>query len=159
METGINGDEIGGDVNQQRRIGSLCIYKCRYIYSLPNCLAKIPRQSGGLYTVYIYSISICTLEAYLLPNCLAKNTRQSGSLHIYIQIYIYTRSLTTYICIFFKWLYLLNGWSDWKTKWKKPPSHPLPLSDLTCLSQVQPKKYTQGTVSWDCFLLKSGSIS
>jgi hypothetical protein len=88
-------------VNQQRQIGSLCIYKCRYIYSLPNCLAKIPRQSGGLYTVYIYSISICTLEAYLLPNCLAKNTRQSGSLHIYIQIYIYTRSLTTYICIFF----------------------------------------------------------
>ena len=77
-ETGINGDGIGGDVNQQRRVGSLCIYI--YEYSLPNCLAKITRQSGSL---YIY-LCISTLGAYPLPNCLAKNTRQSGSLYIHI---------------------------------------------------------------------------
>ena len=82
-ETGINGDGIGGDVNQQRRVGSLCLYI--YKYSLPNCLAKITRQSGSL---YIY-LCISTLGAYPLPNCLAKNTRQSGSLHIQY-IYIFT---------------------------------------------------------------------
>jgi hypothetical protein len=37
-------------------------------------------------------------------------------------------------------------------------SQSVPLSDLTYPSQVQSKKYTQGTVSRDCFLLKHNSI-
>jgi len=110
--------------------------------------------------------------------------------------------------IFFakKWFYFLNGWSDWKTIFKKiplnlspylisplrvrfsrqntlkgkchkiflwksgsnistggqveklneknPPSYPVPLSVHTCPSQVQMKKYTKGTVSWDIFCKK-----
>ena len=90
LETGDLTEGEGGFfqlVFQSDHTPCVYIYIFRYIYSLPNCLAKITRQSGSLY-IYIY-LCISTLGAYPLPNCLAKNTRQSGSLHIQY-IYIFT---------------------------------------------------------------------